>query len=1111
VSVVVILAAVLGLAASFGIHSRPAAAKSRPFPWLGPINSLKDLVSICADRQMLIAFFSDNFFYFLATIVVLTINILGIRQLGFSQTVTSLLSVALMLGVCVGSFLAARLVSMEQWSRLLCLSAVGMAGGLFLTGATVLLPAPVRLIWIAVALTGTGIFGGLFLIPVASFLQVRPADSDKGKVLATVNFSGFIAIMLAGVFFTGLAAIFSPAAEMICLGFFALLAALLIQVSKYPQLQLLPRMLLCLIRFLLGLRYRVEVKGLESIRKADKTGILFLPNHPALIDPVIMISVLYSGFKPRPLADADHANMAVNRWIMQFVRPITLPDLNKNGRDTKDRIQEALREVADALQAGDNVLFYPAGHLCHSAQEDLAGNSGVEYLLENVPGVRTVLVRTTGLWGSSFGWARGSQPSLFENFRQYLLFFCVNALFFGPRRKVTIELAEDSTLPGMESRQQINSYLENFYNARVQPNTFVPYYWWQGRTPVVRPEPEKKEITGDISSVPEATQRLVRGKIAEMTGRPVKDNERLANDLGIDSLAVMELAVWMESEFGLPIDDLSALVTVKDCILAAAGQILQTSPGEQKPVSENWFQDFESRLSPGNQETIPELFLDQAKRHPNRVILADRLAGEKTYRQVLTAVLVLKPILEKAPGERIGIMLPASVSAAIAYLAVLFSGKTPVMMNWTVGVGNLQHGLELTGVTTVVSARALYRKLTGQGVDLAAINADWLFLDEIAPMIPWYKKVRAALQARFALNSLTKAKIARTAAILFTSGSESLPKAVPLTHDNIIANLRDFSSIISFSGRHRLLGMLPPFHSLGLAGTIILPLCLGLKTVYHANPTESTVLAGLIERYGVSIVIGTPTFLLGILKTASQKQLQSLRLVFTGAEKCPDHTYQALRRVNPAAILCEGYGITECSPLVSINRVENPRPGTIGRVMPSMEYAIIDPETNRRVDIGEQGILLVRGPNIFSGYYGSKNGDGFSAFEEKRWYNTGDFVKEDDEGVLTFCGRKKRFIKLGGEMISLPAIENALLTHFSANNGDDGPALAVEATPTDERPEIVLITTLPISREEANQKIKEAGLSPLHNIRILQEVEAIPVLGTGKTDYKQLQRMLVNV
>ena len=126
---------------------------------------------------------------------------------------------------------------------------------------------------------------------------------------------------------------------------------------------------------------------------------------------------------------------------------------------------------------------------------------------------------------------------------------------------------------------------------------------------------------------------------------------------------------------------------------------------------------------------------------------------------------------------------------------------------------------------------------------------------------------------------------------------------------------------------------------------------------------------------------------------------------------------------------------------------------------------------------------------------------------EKRWYNTGDFVKADSDRMLTFCGRKKRFIKLGGEMISLPAIENVLLAHFTADNGN-GPALAVEATPTDERPEIVLFTTLAITREEANRRIKEAGLSPLHNIRIMREIDAIPVLGTGKTDYKLLQKMI---
>ncbi len=1107
VAVVVVAVAALGLAASIGVVRRPAAAAGKPFPRLGPLGSVKDLFSLCGERQMLTAFFADNFFYFLATIVVLTINVLGVKQLHFSQTATSLLSMALMLGICLGSFMAARLVKMESWSRLLFPSALGMAAGLCAAGLTVHLPASLQYAVLATALTATGIFGGLFLIPVTSFLQVHPAPSEKGRVLATVNFSGFAAILMAGVVFSRLDAHWSAGAVMVILSSFTLFAAGLLRLLGSPKFNPAKTILLPLFRMLISLRYRVEVIGLDKIAPAAGQGILFLPNHPALIDPVIVMSVLYSRFRPRPLSDADQADMAGNRWVMRHIHPITLPSVQKNGRSAAGRIKTALEEVAKALAACDNILLYPAGRLSRKAQEDLAGNSGVEYLMRSVPGVRTVLVRTSGLWGSSFGWGRGTEPSLLKNPGRFLRFLLANGVFFGPRRKVTIELVEDPVLPGLQDRQAINARLENFYNTRHETNTHVPYFWWQGGKPVELPEPGEGRIQGDPSRVSAATRKLVTEKISQLTGQQVQGGERLAGDLAMDSLTLMELAVWLESEFGMPVNDLSALITVDDCILAAAGQVMNASPAPVKQVPAEWFRDAHEPLVPGDEKTVTGLFLARARLHPKKIVIADQLSGAKTYRQILTAILVLKPIFEKVSGERIGIMMPASVSASILYLAALFAGKTPVMINWTVGVGNVRHGLELTGVTAVVTARALYRRLMGQGVDLSAFETGWLFVDEVAATIPLRKKLGALLKAVLGARALGRAKVPETAAILFTSGSESRPKAVPLTHANIVANLRDFSAVVSFKGDNRLLGMLPPFHSLGLAGTIILPLCLGLRTVYHANPTEAAVLAGLIERYRASIVIGTPTFLLGILKAGSRDKLRSLSLVFTGAEKCPESTYEALRQVNPGATLCEGYGITECSPLVSINRVEDVRPGTIGRVMPSMEYGIIDPETEQPAEKGCQGLLLVRGPNIFGGYYRDGSGSGFSDFAGKRWYNTGDFVREDGEGNLTFCGRKKRFIKLGGEMISLPAIENVLLSHFPTA-GDNGPALAVEATPTDERPEIVLFTTLSFTREEANLAIKESGLSPLHNIRILREIETIPVLGTGKTDYKQLKELI---
>lgn len=1106
VAVVVMVVAAGGLVAGLGIAQRPAAAAGKPFPRLGPLASVKDLFTICSNRQMLTAFFADNFFYFLATILVLTINTMAVRQLGLSQTVTSLLSMSLMLGVCVGSFFAARLVAIERWSRLLALSAAGMAAGLLLAAATVLLPSPLQLPWFFAALAATGICGGLFLIPVASFLQVRPAASDKGLVLATVNFTCFIAIIAAGAIFSWLDRHFLPSQAMAILAGLAVLAVLCLALLQNPKVRPVPAILHRLIRFVLGLRYRVEVRGLEGIEQKAGPGLLFLPNHQALVDPVIVMVQLYRRFRPRPLSDAEQAEMGVNRLIMRHIRPITLPDGKKAGRDGKARIQEALRETAAALAAGDNILLYPSGRLCRGAREDLAGNSGVEYLLRQVPGVRTVLIRTTGLWGSSFSWGRGTAPSIYGSIGAGLRYLAANLLFFGPRRGVTLEVVEDAVLPQLSDRQAINAHLEAFYNATPHVNTHVPYYWWQGRTPQVLPEPELAGRGGDVSAVPEATRRLVLEKISVLAGASVRGEDKLAGDLAMDSLTLMELASWLEGEFGVPVDNLEGLVTVDDCLLAAAGQVMGTGQVESKALPAGWFSGSGERLALGDGDTIPALFLAQARRHPGKIILADQLSGCRTYREVLTAIFVLRDILGRLPGERLGIMLPASASSAILYLATLFAGKVPVMINWTVGIANLQHGLQLTGVNTVVTARALTKKLSGQGVDLDGVQCDWLYLDELAPTIPLTAKIFAALRARFTPGVLSAANIPTTAAILFTSGSEARPKAVPLTHANILANLRDFAEVVTFTDDNRLLGMLPPFHSLGLVGTIILPLCLGLKTVYHANPTESSLLAGLIERYRATILIGTPTFLIGILKAGSALKLRSLRLVFTGAEKCPESTYQTLARVNPKATLCEGYGITECSPLVSINRTDDPRPGTIGRVMPSMEYAVVDGESGARVAAGRQGILLVRGPNIFGGYLNEDCGKGFTRFEDQIWYDTGDFVREEG-GVLTFCGRKKRFIKLGGEMISLPAIENALLAGVEAI-GDNGPPLAVEATPVDSHPEVVLFTTIALTREEANARIKAAGLSPLHHIRIVHQVEAISVLGTGKTDYKQLKAML---
>ncbi len=871
------------------------------------------------------------------------------------------------------------------------------------------------------------------------------------------------------------------------------------------------KIIVYIMRTLLRLRYRITIKGLDRIKSSDSSqGILFLPNHPALIDPLIMYVTLYKRFLPRPLADESQVNLPVVRSVMKMVRCVTMPDIATKGRHSRDEVLAAMAEITDSLHQGDNVLLYPSGRIYRNRYESIRGNGGVAAILKQAPDIRVVLVRTTGLWGSSFSRASGRTPTLVADILKHFFYFLVNGIFFMPKRQIVIEFEEPADIPHSGERLLLNRYLEDFYNEKAAANSFVPHFWWQGSRPRILPEPGKKKIAGDSGSVSEAVQSQVFAKITELSGAEninIKDN--LASDLGVDSLGVAELAVWIEQEFGFTIDDLETLNTAEDLLLAASGQIISRKNDQVAMPPAKWFaaQD-KALLSLGKGQTITELFLAQARKKPNKAIIADLRSGVRSNRDIITALHLLVPQFAKIPGDNVGLMLPAGVGCTIAYLALLFAGKTPVMVNWTVGEGNMTYCLDKVGVKTVISAKVLVGRLAGQGIHLEGLKVDWLHMEDLAKNFSLPKKIGAKIKSYGNWSLLTRHRSPEDiAAILFTSGSEAKPKAVPLSHANFLTNLRDVAQVLRFYGDDSLLGMLPPFHSLGLTGTLLLAVCMGIKTVYHANPTEAGVLAKISEIYKTTVLIGTPTFLNGILRAAEPGQLASLRLVFTGAEKCPEHVYQAMAKECPQVVMCEAYGVTECAPGVSLNNPDHPVPGTIGPMLPSMEHVIVDVENRQPVSRGEQGMLLVRGLNVFKGYLHHDGKQPFVEHDGKQWYETGDLVSEDAQGVLTFRGRLKRFIKLGGEMISLPAIEAALLAELAPEN-DEGVPLAVEATPDDEQPEVVLFTTFELSRDQANKAIRAAGLSPLHNIRRLVSVAEIPVLGTGKTDYQALKKMM---
>lgn len=863
------------------------------------------------------------------------------------------------------------------------------------------------------------------------------------------------------------------------------------------------------VRAILALRYRIRVEGLEAVRQRGRSSILFLPNHPALIDPVIVMTILHRDFAPHALADREQAETPGFRWLLRRVGVRPIASMAEHGPAAKGAVEQVVRGCIDELRAGNNILLYPSGHLYRTKLEDLRGNSAVEMILRELPDLRVVLIRTRGLWGSSFGCGSGKMPDFTRSLLRGVGVVLANGLVLTPRRRVSLELFEPPDLPRREGRAALNAYIERFYNADAPPLTRVPYYFWQGRRPRELPDPPLTQIAGSPTEVPEATRQLVLEHLRKASGvERISDGDRLAHDLNLDSLARAELLLWLSREFGSQVADVAALQTVGDVMLAARGQAAGGRTVELKPPPRKWARYASGRTPaiPAG-ETITEVFLAQARASAACAAIADQIGGVRSYRDIVVGILVLRRHLASLPGERVGIMLPASVAANVVYLATLFAGKTPVMLNWTTGVRNLAHALEVTGAERIITVRTLVARIEMQGTDLGPIRERFVYLDELSRQFSLSVRLGATVQARISWRELREAAPPEIAAILLTSGSEALPKAVPLTHRNILTNLRDVLTLVRLRPDDCLIGFLPPFHSFGLVVTSLLPMLVGLRAVYHSNPTEAALIAQLIRAYRATVLMGTPTFLSGVVRAATDDALRSLRIAVTGAEKCPPRTYEALAAKCPGAIIIEGYGITECSPIVSANSEDLAVPGTIGRVLPSLEHAIVDVESGEEVATGQTGLLLVRGPSVFSGYLNKDVASPFVRHDNREWYRTGDLVSEDERGILTFRGRLKRFVKLGGEMISLPAIEAVLEKQF-VGESDEGPVLAVDATASDEHPEIVLFTTREIDRQTANAHIRAAQLSALHNITRVVQVDAIPVLGTGKTDYRALRTML---
>jgi long-chain-fatty-acid--[acyl-carrier-protein] ligase len=887
----------------------------------------------------------------------------------------------------------------------------------------------------------------------------------------------------------------------------------------------------------LWFRYRITFKGLENINPKvlnKPGGVLFLPNHPSLfIDPVAVTKGIWFKYPIRPIIIEYMYYVPIIHGLMRFVDAIPIPDNEKSSNSLKRRRNEkALQQVIKGLKDGQNFLIYPGGRLKETHREVIGGSSGVHTILQNVPEANVVLVRTTGLWGSIFSKAFSERtPPFFPTLLRGIKIAFKNLLFFAPRREITVEfLPAPADFPYGASRLELNRYLENWYNKSSKPTglssdkypgeplNLVPYSFWRNDLPQPKKEVPlvKEEI--DLSKISPEIRTKVIEQLAIMTERApesIKSEMNLSTDLGLDSLDASELILFLQEQFELGHIPSKELTTVGK-VMAIANKQATFAEEEEEDKSDitSWNKPSQKGiLTIADGKTIIEVFLNNCERMGKSVAFADIRSGVLNFKTAKLRVILLAEYIRKLPGEHIGIVLPASVAATLTYLACLLAGKIPVMINWTVGPRHLDSVVALSGIKTVISSWSFVDRLSN--IDFTPIQDMMLMLEDVRRELSLKDKLKAALRSKHGTKSLLRTfristkKESDTAVILFTSGTESQPKGVPLSNNNILSNLRSLTAIEVLEKQDSFFAILPPFHSFGLTACALLGPLSGMKVAFYPDPTDGRNLARQVEKWRPTMMVGAPSFLRKLLKAATPNQIKSLRFMVTGAEKAPAELFQMAEQLGIGHTVYEGYGVTECSPVLTSNYPGPIPEGGVGRPLPNIEILIVHQDTHEILPQGKQGLILAKGPNVFAGYLNKDVKSPFVNIQGEQWYNTGDLGFIDELGRLTISGRLKRFIKVGGEMISLGALEEALVEIAIKNKWpleEEGPTFAVCVKEANgDKPRIAVFAKCPVDVDLLNRELKQIGFSNLVKINMAKQIEEIPLMGAGKIHYRELE------
>ena len=937
--------------------------------------------------------------------------------------------------------------------------------------------------------------------------------------------------------------------------------------SGKKSVSLLRRSMFNFLNFVLSRRYQVEAKGLDKIYAKGNTNIVFLFEHPALVDPAILYSQVGRQFDPRPVI-ASSQNKGLLQKVFERLNAVFVPEVGPDNPNAAEEIQNITTEVLASLSKGDNWVIAPSGSLKRTRRDQIRGKKMASDIIHNLPeNARVVVVTSKGLWGSTFSYgSTGNSPHMPGLNGDVISGAMFNKL---PKHQVQLEFEELSSAELAEmkvmSREEVNDMLDERINRVEQDNVFVPL---RKCDPICKlPEPipehqlsqdEKKAIASASEAVPQETKDSVIKALEEVFPDDIKKvqslfhgsaevtEEELAGNLAdiflFDSLSAQDYQLDFEKLLGIELEEFGGLTPDELLIAVHRAKEGRGDSSKEKPkqrVDLRWFRYAQNglrRAIPSGKNTL-EVLYKKAQENPDAPWMSDEKSGVITYREGISKILLLSRMISKMPGKNIGLMFPPSVGGTLMVFAAMQAGKVPTIINYTAGNANIKYSMDLTGVKSIVTSNEFVKALSEKNLAVDSVQERFVFSEDLIAKagdrsLPNAVNIAMNLAIREKSRFRTmwpKARWKRgnqLAVILFTSGSSSNPKAVGLTHKNLLTNVRDVAPVFDLTSDDAVLGMAPTFHSLGLTGTVILPALSGIRVTYTPNATDGRAIAAAIDAHKTSFIIGPPNILRAIFAASTKGQLDSLKYVVVGGEVLQAEVAAFLAAKAPHATVLEGAGTTEASPVWALNATDDVRLGWVGKILPSLTYEIVDNESLTTAiaskdmsaiksiapgtDGIRQGELVLSGDSVITQYFKNLKPEAFFKWNGRTYFRTEDLVMVDAERRAKILGRFSRQHKaLGGEMINHQIIEN-LLTEFAPLKPleDAKPTIWVGVGQTRQgEPVTTLVTSRDVTTEQVNGYLG-SHLSATWLIRKIIHVSEIPLLGTGKVDGKTCNQLI---